>query len=1380
MIACKRGRISLASVFIVLVVIYLLVFSFPSKFTGLFIKNNGLHISDTEISSVIQQIEDNNEASVIVMLKNPDLSIQSDVISILSNEDFKLKYNYNSVNAFSGTLTKSGLEKLQNDERIEMIYLDRKFNVTLNDSIPIINANDVWPMQLNGINITGKGQTVCVIDTGINYSHVNLGGGWGNKVLDGYDFVNNDTDPYDDQGHGTHVAGIVASTDSVYRGVAPDANLIAIKACDSGGNCDESAFSAGIDWCVGNATKYNISVITLSIGGGAYSSHSECDPYLAAQEISVARGKNIIVTVASGNEYYADAIAYPACASNATSVGATDKTDHITMYSNIAEILDMVAPGGDSNGQIRSTSMSGGFTQKSGTSMATPHVAGAAALLYQYEKLLNNKNATAQEVEELLKKGGKPITDTYTGLTFPRTDILASITAVLKINTTENSIADTNNKVKLSFNSATDFTNASEAFDVGYNYISLNSSKYPGFNKSANITFYNLNFGKTPVILKDGIVCSDCSIISYNKNLTFNIQHFTNYSSGVNSQMTVWDSSDSGMPFYSGKTTSGTNQNVGFYANYTNRTSNSLISNASCNITFDDMSSLIWFNSTKNIFEFIRNFSSTGQKSYNILCNHTSFETINLSDFVWISNCVYPGPNLNWIVNETTGNVYCKSETLLINSTNITVKDGYSLTLENTNLTLIAVSNYINISANANFSSKNSSLNGQLGNQISIYNSGILNISGSTLTYARLYVDGNKTNYIASSTFYDQVYFRQNSTNYISNSYLNSLAQFQDSSNSIISACLLAGSGNVYFRGNSAVNFTPTVTNITQNVYFYNTPTIFGNVNFSSAQISIGNVTRYYPVQVRYNGTGNGIANKSVNITNNLGILIWNSTTDSNGWLTANLTFNTTNYGNGNFTISANPSMNISLVTSTPVIFDINDSNAPTWSNNLTSPPSGPVYNYSQSYQFNISWTDNNALSTVWFENNFSGILKNDSYSGNSGSTYYLNYQGLAAGNYQWRSYANDSSGNLNKTDLWIYTINKAPGQVSLLLNGTSGNLNLTYGGQINASASTQYGNFTLYRNGANVTAAENNVYVLLGVGYYNYTGVSTGNQNYSQADITRFVNITKASSSINLTLNGIDNNLTVNTNDNVNVNATMINPSSGSVELYVNGTKINSGNDSLKNSTSFSAAGTYNITAYYLGNNNYSSSSHTHFITVQTASSPPPSDGGSGGGGGGGFYTPSNQTAEKPSIPLNETCTSDWLCSEWTNCSWGKQTRECIDMKSCKAGKTEEKACELLAAETKKTISGTWLLFLLAIPLILFIIAMLYYFQTKENKLERLIKKANRAIKSRNFEKARKIYRKIHKIYMKLSLEEKKKYHARIEEIYYRIKRHEKIRPRT
>lgn len=114
---------------------------------------------------------------------------------------------------------------------IEEFYPDRKMHVLVDKSIPLINTPAVWQLKdSEGDYVTGKGVVVAVFDTGVNYSHPDLGGGFGPgyKVVKGYDFVNNDEEPLDDHGQGTHVAGIIAAN-GVLKGIAPDATLLAYK-----------------------------------------------------------------------------------------------------------------------------------------------------------------------------------------------------------------------------------------------------------------------------------------------------------------------------------------------------------------------------------------------------------------------------------------------------------------------------------------------------------------------------------------------------------------------------------------------------------------------------------------------------------------------------------------------------------------------------------------------------------------------------------------------------------------------------------------------------------------------------------------------------------------------------------------------------------------------------------------------------------------------------------------------------------------------------------------------------------------------------------------------------------------------------------------------
>lgn len=1532
MIACKRGRFSLAFVLLLFAFSYLLIFSFPEKFTGFFIAPEELEVSN----AILQEIENSSQAPVIVLLEDIQ-SIQSDVLSTLDEKDFDLKYQYSIINGFSGSVTEQGLEKLRTNPSVKGIYYDEKAELFLDKSAQLINATNVWAMQYNGINLTGKGISVCVIDTGINYSHPALAG----RVIAGYDFINNSDDFSDYAGHGTSVAGVIASNDAVYRGIAPEANLIAMKAST------ESDMIAAIQWCLDNSTRYNISVISMSMGGGLYSNQTSCDELPVAKAANKAKAKNVLFAAAAGNNgiLYKNMISSPACASNVTSVSATLQDDSIWPQSQTASFLDTFAPG-----NITTTSISGGFTSGCGTSLSTPHVAGAAALIYQYEKLMG-LNATPDEVEKLLKSGGKQIYDSDTGMNFPRINALNSVNSVFIANVSESSFSSSNAKVK--FNSQTAMNGIIEAFDISYNSISLDSGKYPQFNKSATLSIYNLNFSKQPVVLKNGQLCMDCSAFPYSGgNFTFIVQSFTNYSAGANSQMNIWDSSDSGMPYFSGNATARLNQTVYFFSNYTNISSGQIISSAICNITFSDSSALMWFNSTKNILEYSRNFSAAGagQKLYSINCSSSDFETSVSSDSLWISECVYPGPNIDWVINESTGNVTCISENLLINQSNIIVSSGYSLTLENTNLDLVQGINSVIINQLANLTIKNSTV-WSTSNPLLIYIYGNSNFNGAVFNNTGVKFGGNSKHIINNSISYFSteptayISFIENSTSFVYNTTFFNDVHFGDASgdNSIVNLVNSRTTNNVYMKYNSSTTFNGNMTINTFSVTSsgQNYPKLYGNLTFHADAFSFGSggskLMRYYPIKVQYANSTVGISGKSANITDSLGSLVWNGTTDNNGNVIANLTLNKTYYGDGNFTLSVNPSQNISLLTTTPIVFDLSDSEYPKWSGNSTDPVSAS-YSQMQSYWFGIDWTDNVAVSSVLFENNFSGTLKNDSYSGNSVSTYYYSIQGLAAGTYQWRVYANDSAGNLNRTDLWIYTVAKASqtavmninetspiifgksinvscngelfrnnvnatteisqaillgagnynyscrlyenqnysyddynqtfnvnpsqGSASLLLNNTSNNLTMAYLSQINASASTQYGTINLYRDN-NPVNAENNVYVLLGVGYYNYTAVSTGNQNYSQSSITRFVNITqtnpilnkslngndsnlsiqypqqinasgtasggtilvyrdgalinngqnyslaagyyrfdfnitgnqnytnlsavlfanitKADSLLNLTLNSRDGDITITAGNSATINSTLMTPLSGYVELYLSNVMINSGNDNLSNSTSFSA-GTYNITAFYNSTQNYSSFVHTHFITAQTASSNPPSSGGPGGSPGGSpSVAPASESGNTDNLSesglLAANCTSDWLCGEWEACSFGEQKRTCTDLKQCRPSRTETRQCNMVPALTLSKLNGAWTLLLLLIPVILLIFFVLLYMKKKENKMEILIRKANNALKNKDTDRARKIYSKIQEVYSTLNPEDKKKYHPQILDIYSRIRKLENLK---
>jgi subtilisin family serine protease len=293
-------------------------------------------------------------------------------------------------------------------------------------NLTVINAPKVW----SSLGSRGAGVTVAIIDTGIDYMHEALGKGFGPgfKVKGGWDFVNNDADPMDDNGHGTHVAGIVAGQSDTITGVAPDVTLIAYKVLGATGGGSESNVIAAIERAVdpnqdGN-TADHVDVANLSLGGGG----NPDDPGCVAIDNASAAGVTFAISAgnAGGSGTTFHSIGSPGTARSAITVGASDLGDNIASFSsrgpnmkNIAIKPDVIAPGVS----ILSSLPGNHYGPLSGTSMASPHVAGAAALLKslhhdwtpQQIKLALMNNATLLHDE--IMAGGAGRIDTYAAAT---------------------------------------------------------------------------------------------------------------------------------------------------------------------------------------------------------------------------------------------------------------------------------------------------------------------------------------------------------------------------------------------------------------------------------------------------------------------------------------------------------------------------------------------------------------------------------------------------------------------------------------------------------------------------------------------------------------------------------------------------------------------------------------------------------------------------------------------------------------------------------------------------------------------------------------------------------------------------------------------------
>ncbi|GGY62584.1 S8 family serine peptidase [Streptomyces omiyaensis] len=227
----------------------------------------------------------------------------------------------------------------------------------------------------------GSGVTAYILDTGLYRQHASFEG----RAASGYDFIDNDADSADCHGHGTHVAGTVASKE---YGVAKKAALVGVRVLNCQGSGSTSQIVAGLDWVARNAKKPAIA--NMSLGGGADQALDD--------GVQGVIDSGVAVAVAAGNDAKDACGTSPARLPAAITLGSTDSNDGRSGFSNYGRCLDLFAPGGS----ILSTRNGGGTATMSGTSMATPHVAGAAAI-----HLSAHPDATPQQVRDALVRGAR-------------------------------------------------------------------------------------------------------------------------------------------------------------------------------------------------------------------------------------------------------------------------------------------------------------------------------------------------------------------------------------------------------------------------------------------------------------------------------------------------------------------------------------------------------------------------------------------------------------------------------------------------------------------------------------------------------------------------------------------------------------------------------------------------------------------------------------------------------------------------------------------------------------------------------------------------------------------------------------------------------------
>ncbi|MGW6681611.1 S8 family peptidase [[Kitasatospora] papulosa] len=326
--------------------------------------------------------------SYIVMLDQ-----KADKAGLAKEYGATLQRTYKSaINGFSASgLSETEAKRLAADPAVSKVVQNKKFHIDATQDNPpswgldrIDQAETAGDGAYTYPDAAGGDVTAYVIDTGVRVTHKDFEG----RATSGFDAVDNDEDADDGNGHGTHVAGTIAGA---AHGVAKKAKIVAVRVLDDAGSGTTEQVVAGIDWVTAN--HEGPSVANMSLGGGA-------DPALdAAVQKAIASG--VTFAVAAGNESSDAGEGSPSRVPEAITVASSTEDDEQSSFSNFGSVVDIYAPGSDITSAWNDSDDA--TNTISGTSMATPHVVGAAAVY-----LGGHPDATPEEVAKALTDGATP------------------------------------------------------------------------------------------------------------------------------------------------------------------------------------------------------------------------------------------------------------------------------------------------------------------------------------------------------------------------------------------------------------------------------------------------------------------------------------------------------------------------------------------------------------------------------------------------------------------------------------------------------------------------------------------------------------------------------------------------------------------------------------------------------------------------------------------------------------------------------------------------------------------------------------------------------------------------------------------------------------
>lgn len=288
--------------------------------------------------------------------------------------------------------------------------------------------------------LDGTGQTIAVIDTGIAFDHAALGSGYGegHRVVGGYDFAENDANPYDDGPtgfHGTHVAGIIGSTDARYQGVATGADLVALRVFDDSGATKLEWIESALQWVHDNRNTFENPITTINLSLGT--TPDEIFQEVLNDELAQLKADGIFISVAAGNNFDSASkyqLAYPASSSDVVAVASHTSDGSLSDFSQRASHV-LTAPGQSITSTVPSHLFFGTradpFVGSSGTSMAAPYVAAASAILRQANESIGVTGIDQDLLYQQLFSTADQVYDSATNTTYARVNLQAAIESVL-------------------------------------------------------------------------------------------------------------------------------------------------------------------------------------------------------------------------------------------------------------------------------------------------------------------------------------------------------------------------------------------------------------------------------------------------------------------------------------------------------------------------------------------------------------------------------------------------------------------------------------------------------------------------------------------------------------------------------------------------------------------------------------------------------------------------------------------------------------------------------------------------------------------------------------------------------------------------------------